>query len=112
MPPHAMKPKPGMTNGRAYRLLSVGLTLTGSISLSACDPLGFVAERVGGRIGTAVGEDIPTPPAATVVKPGGNACDVLAALGWRTVKVKGADGPDELLVAIGATVDTARACPK
>lgn len=107
-----MKQGRDMTNGRTYRRLSVGLVLIASMMVAGCDPAGFIASRVGTRIGAAIGESIPTPPAATIVKPGGNACSVLEALGWRSVKVKGADGPDELLVAIGATIETARACPK
>lgn len=100
-----------MTSGRVYRLTSCTAVLIASASLAGCDPVGFLAGKAGGRIGAAIADNVATPPAAVVVKPGGNACDVLSALGWRTVKVKGANGPTELLVAIGATVDTARACP-
>lgn len=80
--------------------------------LSGCDPAGFIVGRVGGRIGAAVAEQAPTPPAAVQTKPGGNACAVLTGLGWPSVRLGDVTGNDAALATFGATRDTARACPK
>lgn len=102
---------PVLMSGAAYRLTSVVGVLLLAMTLSACDPAGFIAGRVGGRLGAAVADRVPTPPAPVSAKPGGNACEVLAALGWRNVQLGAVMGPEASLSTFGATRDAARACP-
>lgn len=104
-------PLPVSSNGRTFRLMS-GLLVCGLAMIpSACDPAGFIASRAGGRLGAAVADQVPTPPAAVSAKPGGNACEVLDTLGWRTVKLGDVTGNNAALSTFGATRDKARACP-
>lgn len=100
-------------NGRSL-LLRSGLVGLVALSLAGCaslDPAGFIGSGIGRPLGTKIGQSIPTPPADVQTRPGGNTCEVLTALGWRTINLSGVTAPDAAANTIGATRDTARKCP-
>lgn len=104
-------PEPGLRIGKHYRLKNAALGCLLATILSGCSVTGFVADRLGSRLGTALADQVPTPPAAVSVKPGGNSCEVLKALGWGSIRLGDVQGNDGALNTIGATRDKARACP-